>query len=182
MTLLVRQHNFPALPAMESSSEQAPSLSPRGGWRQAGSARAAMPSLTSPTPIGGNRSIGQRRTLPTAPRSAEIPQATAMPLPRRVPQRYHRTVPAVLAGPAGGRKLTPVRSRDGKIAGDAIGGPAFCAWPPKGDPSRPMRSACATPMAKALRPIRRGAKCTTVRRNAAWCGESSGWGPLRKGV
>jgi localization factor PodJL len=135
MTLLDGS-SIPALPAMESSSEQAPSAQPPadGGVKPAAPA-PVMPSLTSPTPIGRQSFNSSAPNASDSTASVEIPQATAMPFASPVTgSDITGTIPAMLAGPTG-RKLTTVQVPPTERLPDAIGGPVLRAAALKGDPS-----------------------------------------------
>jgi localization factor PodJL len=135
MTLLDGS-SIPALPAMESTSEQAPSAQPpaEDGAKPATPA-PVMPSLTSPTPIGRQSFNSSAPNASDGSASVEIPQATAMPFASPVTgSDITGTIPAMLAGPTG-RKLTTVQVPPTERLPDAIGGPALRAAALKGDPS-----------------------------------------------
>ncbi len=135
MTLLDGS-SIPALPAMESSSEQAPSAQPpaEDGAKPAAPA-PAMPSLTSPTPIGRQSFNSSAPNASDSTASVEIPQATAIPFASPVTgSDITGTIPATLAGPTG-RKLTTVQVPPTERLPDAIGGPVLRAAALKGDPS-----------------------------------------------
>src|SRR5712672_735053 len=135
MTLLDGS-SVPALPAMESSSEQAPSAQPPAddGAKPAAPA-PVMPSLTSPTPIGRQSFNSSAPSASDGTASVEIPQATAMPFASPVTgSDITGSIPAMLAGPTG-RKLTTVQIPPTERLPDAIGGPALRAAALKGDPS-----------------------------------------------
>jgi localization factor PodJL len=125
----------PQLPAMENSSEQAPSVQTHvdDGAKPAMPA-PAMPSMTSPTPIGR-----QSRNSP-APNasdsaSAPIPQTAAMPAALPVSTSDITGTIPVLQAASTGRKLTTVQVPPTERLPDAIGGPVLRSAALKGDPS-----------------------------------------------
>jgi len=135
MTLLDGS-SIPALPAMENSSEQAPSAQPPAddGAKPAAPA-PVMPSLTSPTPIGRQSFNSSAPSASDGTASVEIPQATAMPFASPVTgSDITGTIPTMLAGPTG-RKLATAQIPPTERLPDAIGGPALRAAALKGDPS-----------------------------------------------
>ena len=109
--------------------------------------------MTSPTPIGRQSFNTRSPTAPTAPRRSPIPQTAAAPAALAASASdVTGTIPAAPAPPAGG-KLGLVQIPPTERLPDAIGGPVLRAAALKGDPPRPMRSACASPKAKASRRI-----------------------------
>ena len=118
---------------MENSSEPAaPAQAPRRGeQRQARNAGAGRrPSMISPTPIGGNRTILPHRTRWTA-RAILIPPPAA-PLACRS-QRHHRRDPDAAAPPAASSRWSQVPPTE--RLPDGIGGPVLRAAALKGDPA-----------------------------------------------
>ena len=124
------------LPAMESSSEQAPpAASPADDGAKPAMPAPAAPSMTSPTPIG-------RQSLnSTAPGAADgtasvaIPQAPVPPSAPTAPDSdVTGTTPTVQATPIN-HKPTPVQPPTAERLPDAIGGPVLRTAALKGDPA-----------------------------------------------
>jgi localization factor PodJL len=123
-------------PAMESSSEQAPSPQPPAddGAKPALPSPAA-PSLTSPTPIGRQSLNSSAPSATDSTASVAIPQIPAPPSAPPAPDgEVTGTIPAVQAAPIS-RKPAPMQAATAERLPDAIGGPALRAAALKGDPA-----------------------------------------------
>jgi localization factor PodJL len=130
----------PPMPAMESSSEQAPSAQApaddgaKSGAKSIAPAPAA-PSMTSPTPIG-------RQSLNTsAPNTLDSAASVAIPPPAPVPAAspvsasdITGTIPTAPVSP-GSRKLMMIQVPPTESLPDSIGGPVLRTAALKGDPS-----------------------------------------------
>jgi len=131
MTLLDGS-SIPALLHGRVRASSAFGSAPRGGWRQAGSARAGDASRPRRRPIGRQSFNSSAPNASDSTASVEIPQATADTL-RLAGHRsdYHRHDSASWLGRpvANSRRTGPA---DGKIAGRPIGGPALRAAALKG--------------------------------------------------
>jgi localization factor PodJL len=135
MTLL-EGAGVPQLPAIENSSEQAPSAqSPADDGAKPAMPAPAEPSMTSPTPI-------DRQSLNSvAPGAADSTASVALPQTPIPPSSQLAantdvtgTTPTVQAAPTS-RKLTPVQIPPTERLPDAIGGPALRAAALWGDPT-----------------------------------------------
>jgi localization factor PodJL len=136
MTLLDGS-SVPALPAIESSSELAPSAqSPADDGAKPAAPAPAMPSMTSPTPIGRQSFNSSAPNAYDSTASVEVLQTTAMPFASQATTGSDITgaIPAMLAAPIT-RKLTMVQVPPTERLPDAIGGPVLRAAALKGDPS-----------------------------------------------
>ena len=133
MTLL--EGGVPQWPAMESSSEQAPSVpSPADNGAKPAMPAPAAPSMTSPTPIGRQSLNNAAPSAADGAASAAIPQAPAPPSAPPAPDGdVTGTIPTVQATPIGS-KPTPVQVPTERLP-DAIGGPVLRAAALKGDPT-----------------------------------------------
>ena len=131
MTLL-DSGSAPQLPAMENSSEPpAPAQAPADDTAKPGMPAPAMPSMTSPTPIG-------RQSLNNAA-PADTDSSASVAIPQAAPRRADPasdvtgTIPSRRA-PASG-KLALVQIPPTERLPDAIGGPVLRAAALKGDPT-----------------------------------------------
>ena len=133
MTLL--EGGVPQWPAMESSSEQAPSVpSPADDGAKPAMPAPAAPSMTSPTPIGRQSLNNAAPSAADGAASVAIPQAPAPPSAPPAPDGdVTGTIPTVQATPIGS-KPTPVQVPTERLP-DAIGGPVLRAAALKGDPT-----------------------------------------------
>jgi localization factor PodJL len=133
MTLL-DSGSAPQLPAVEHSSELPPSAqSPADDSAKPAMPAPAMPSMTSPTPIG-RQSLNSSAPNVSDSASAAIPQTTATPSASPVSAGdVTGAIPAAQAAPAS--KLTLVQIPPTERLPDAIGGPVLRAAALKGDPS-----------------------------------------------
>jgi len=133
MTLL--EGGVPQWPAMESSSEQAPSVpSPADDGAKPAVPAPAAPSMTSPTPIGRQSLNNAAPSAADGAASVAIPQAPAPPSAPPAPDGdVTGTIPTVQATPIGS-KPTPVQVPTERLP-DAIGGPVLRAAALKGDPT-----------------------------------------------
>ncbi|MFZ2156215.1 MAG: hypothetical protein WAV72_08865, partial [Bradyrhizobium sp.] len=137
MTLL-DSGTAPPMPAMESSNEPAPSLqAPADGGAKPAMPAPAMPSMTSPTPIGRqsfNNSAPGATSATDGAASVAIPQAV-MPAASPVSSAdITGAIPAQPAAPAS-RKLLQVQVPPTERLPEAIGGPVLRAAALKGDPT-----------------------------------------------
>jgi len=124
------------LPAIESSSEQAP-LAPSSADDGAKPAMPApaMPSMTSPTPIGRQSLNNAAPGAADGAASVAIPQTPAPPsAPPASDADVTGTIPTVPAAPIS-HKPAPVRAPTSERLPDAIGGPVLRAAALKGDPT-----------------------------------------------
>jgi localization factor PodJL len=124
----------PALPAMENSSEPAPSVfspAPADNGTRPAEPASVLPSLTSPMPIGRQslNTLAPNASLGTA--SVEIPPATATPA---TASDFTGSIQAPAPAPIS-RKLSMVQVPPTERLPDAIGGPVLRAAALKGDPS-----------------------------------------------
>lgn len=135
MTLL-DSGSAPPMPAIESSSEQAPSAqSPADDGAKPVMPSSETPSMTSPTPIGRQSFNGSVPGTTEGSASVQIPQAPAMPSPSQASSSdITGTIPAQPAAPAS-RKLMQVQVPPTERLPDAIGGPVLRAAALKGDPT-----------------------------------------------
>ncbi|HEX9361448.1 MAG TPA: hypothetical protein VF922_07800 [Bradyrhizobium sp.] len=133
MTLL--EGGMPQLPAMESSSEQMPSApSPADDGARPAIPAPAVPSLTSPTPIGRQSLNSAAPSAPDGTASVAIAQTPAPPPAPPAPGGdVTGTIPTVQATPIAS-KPTPVQTQSERLP-DAIGGPVLRAAALKGDPA-----------------------------------------------
>ena len=135
MTLL-DSGNVPPMPAMEDSSEAHPSLQPStdDGARPQMPA-PAMPSMTSPTPIGKQSQNSSAPNTLDSSASVAIPQAA--PAPAASPVSSSEITGTIPTAPVAvsSRKLTMVQIPSTEKLPDAIGGPVLRAAALKGDPS-----------------------------------------------
>lgn len=137
MTLL-DSGTAPPMPAMENSSEQAPALQPpaEDGARPTTPA-PAMPSMTSPTPIG-RQSFNNSNSAPGATdgtATVAIPQAAAIPVASPISAGdITGAIPAQPAATAS-RKLSQVQVPPTERLPEAIGGALLRAAALKGDPT-----------------------------------------------
>jgi len=133
MTLL--EGGVPQWPAMESSSEQAPSVpSPADDGAKPAVPAPAAPSMTSPTPIGRQSLNNAAPSAADGAASVAIPQAPAPPSAPPAPDGdVTGTIPTVQATPIAS-KPTPVQVPTERLP-DAIGGPVLRAAARKGDPT-----------------------------------------------
>jgi localization factor PodJL len=122
-------------PAMESSSEQAPSAqSPADDGAKPAMPAPAAPSMTSPTPIGRQSLNSPAPSATDGTASVAIPQTPAPPPAPPAPDGdVTGTIPAVQAAPVS-RKPAPVQALTTEKLPDAIGGPALRAAALNGDP------------------------------------------------
>jgi localization factor PodJL len=126
--------SVPPMPAMENSSEQAPSAqSPTDDGAKSIAPAPAAPSMTSPTPIG-------RQSLNTsAPNTLDSAASVAIPQPAPVASPVSAsditgTIPTAPVAPAS-RKLMMIQVPPTERLPDSIGGPALRTAALKGDPS-----------------------------------------------
>jgi localization factor PodJL len=133
MTLL--EGGVPQLPAMESSSEQAPSApSPADDGAKPAMPAPTEPSMTSPTPIGRQSLNNAAPSAADGAASVAIPQTPAPPSAPPAPDGdVTNTIPTVQATPIAS-KPTPVQAPSERLP-DAIGGPMLRAAALKGDPA-----------------------------------------------
>jgi localization factor PodJL len=128
MTLL-DSGGVPPLPAMENSSEPAPAQPPVDGGAKPATPGPAMPSMTSPTPIGRQSFNSSAPDAADGTASVPIPQTPAVPAHAG---DITGAIPAVTATPG---KLSLVQIPPTERLPDAIGGPVLRAAALKGDPS-----------------------------------------------
>ena len=139
MTLL-DSGNVPAMPAMEDSSEAQPTLQPPAEDAAKPQMPApAIPSLTSPTPIGKQSQNNSAPNTLDSSASVAIPQPTPQPAaaPAASPgtsSEVTGTIPTIPV-PAASRKLATVQIPAGEKLPETIGGPLLRAAALKGDPS-----------------------------------------------
>lgn len=126
--------SVPPMPAMENSSEQAPSAqSPADDGAKPVAPAPAAPSMTSPTPIG-------RQSLNTsAPNTLDSAASVAIPQPAPVASPVSAsditgTIPTAPVAPAS-RKLMMIQVPPTERLPDSIGGPVLRTAALKGDPS-----------------------------------------------
>jgi localization factor PodJL len=126
----------PSMPASESSSEPSPSALPEDNAKPAAPA-PAMPSLTSPTPIG-RQSMNAPITFDSTA-SVAIPQAATPVSAPTTAADITGTIPqadvAIPALPAANRKLALIQIPPTEKLPDGIGGPVLRTAALKGDPS-----------------------------------------------
>ncbi len=125
----------PSMPATENASEPAPSALPDDSAKPAAPA-PAMPSLTSPTPIGRQSMNAPVPSDGTA--SVVIPQAATPAATPITAADITGTIPqAEAASPAlpANRKLTLIQVPPTERLPDGIGGPVLRTAALKGDPS-----------------------------------------------
>ena len=136
MTLL-DSGSAPPMPAMENSSEPAPSAQPPAD----DSAKPAMPapatpSMTSPTPIGRQSLNSSAPDAADGTASVAIPQAAGVPAASPVSASDITGAIPAAAGRAGQPQTHAwCRSRRPKDCRTAIGGPVLRAAALKGDPT-----------------------------------------------
>ncbi len=127
----------PSIPSFENSSDQAPAAQPP----VAESARPApaMPSITSPTPIGKQSLNNPAPAAVEGGASVAIPQAAALPAPTAISPSDITgaipTPPATQPVAAASRQLMQVQVPPTERLPDAIGGPVLRAAALKGDAS-----------------------------------------------
>ena len=175
MTLL-DSGSAPQLPAMENSSEPPPpAQSPAADDAKPAMPAPAMPSMTSPTPIG-KQSLNSSAPDPLdSSASAAIPQARGSALRRSgLRQRRHRHN-------SGGAGTGQPQTDAGQVPPterlpDAIGGPVLRAAALKGDPAAAYRDrrALRRRQRRRCRISTRPRNGMTARRRPAWCRRSSG--------
>ena len=132
----------PSMPAMETSSQQpAPAQLPADDSAKPALPAPAMPSMTSPTPIGRQSLNSSAPNTLDSTASVAIPQTSAAPAAPAAPAAtpvsandITGTIPTVPVAP-GSRKLTLVQVPPTERLPDAIGGPVLRAAALKGDPS-----------------------------------------------
>jgi localization factor PodJL len=126
----------PSMPASEISSEPVPSAPPADNAAPTAPA-PAMPSLTSPTPIG-RQSLNAPPSAPDSTASIPIPQLAATPVAAPITAAdITGTIPQPAAMPAlpANRKLSLIQIPPEEKLPDAIGGPVLRTAALKGDPS-----------------------------------------------
>ena len=126
----------PPMPAVESSTDQAPAAQPPAEETVRPAAPTpAIPSMTSPTPIGRQSFNNPAPGAPDGTATVAIPQAAPIPAASPAPAGdITSALPAQPVAPAS-RKLTPVQIPPTERLPDAIGGPALRAAALKGDPT-----------------------------------------------
>jgi len=132
----------PPMPAMETSSQQpAPAQLPADDSAKPALPAPAMPSMTSPTPIGRQSLNGSAPNTLDSTASVAIPQTSAAPAAPAAPTAtpvsasdITGAIPTAPVAPAS-RKLTLVQVPPTERLPDAIGGPVLRAAALKGDPS-----------------------------------------------
>jgi localization factor PodJL len=131
----------PPMPAMENLSEPAPAQSPADDSAKPALPASAMPSMTSPTPIGRQSVNSSAPNTLDSTASVAIPQTSAAPAvppaSAAAPASANDitgTIPSAPVAPAS-RKLTLVQVPTTERLPDAIGGPLLRAAALKGDPS-----------------------------------------------
>jgi localization factor PodJL len=132
----------PSMPAMENLSEQpAPAQSPADDSAKPALPAPAMPSMTSPTPIGRQSLNSSAPNTLDGTASVAIPQTSAAPAAPPASAAapvsgsdITGTIPTAPVAP-GSRKLTLVQVPPTERLPDAIGGPVLRAAALKGDPS-----------------------------------------------
>jgi localization factor PodJL len=134
MTLL-DSGSAPQMPPMESASEPPASAQPPA---DAGAKPAtpdpAMPSMTSPTPIGRQSFNNAAPAAPDSSASVAIPQAATAPAAQPAPANdVTGSIPTPPASPSS-RKLTSVQVPPTERLPDGIGGPTLRAAALRGDP------------------------------------------------
>ncbi len=135
MTLLDNATQQAPAPETEISSEP-PAAAPADNAKPAPA--PALPSMTSPTPIGRQ---SFNAPAPGAPESASapIPQVTPPPTPPTPPADITGTIPqpepAAATAPMSGRKLTTIQIPAGEQLPEAIGGAVLRNAALKGDPA-----------------------------------------------
>jgi localization factor PodJL len=124
----------PPMPAMENSSEQAPSAqSPGADSAKPAMPDAATPSMTSPTPIGRQSFNSAAPGVSDSTVSVAIPQTSAMPPASPISSSdITGTIPAVQPAQTGHR-LGLVQVPPTERLPDGIGGPVLRAAALKGD-------------------------------------------------
>jgi len=128
--------SVPALPATESSGEQTPSIQwpTEDAARPAAPARA-MPSMTSPTPIGRQSFNGSAPNASDGTAPAEILPNAAIPSASPLSASdITGSVPIAQVAPSS-HKLTMVQVPPTERLPDAIGGPVLRTAALKGDPA-----------------------------------------------
>jgi localization factor PodJL len=131
--------NPPAMPASELSSEPTPSALPPADAATPAAPAPAMPSLTSPTPIGRQSLNAPVPSSPDTTASVPIPQLAAVPVaaPITAPDitgTIPQASPVIPALPAN-RKLSLIQIPPEEKLPDGIGGPVLRTAALKGDPA-----------------------------------------------
>lgn len=126
----------PPMSAIESSNEPAPSLqAPADDAAKPAMPAPAMPSMTSPTPIGRQSFNGSAPGATDGTASVAIPQAVTAPAASPISAGdITGAIPAQPATPTG-RKLMQVQVPPSERLPEAIGGPVLRAAALKGDPT-----------------------------------------------
>ena len=128
--------SVPALPATESSGEQTPSIQwPAEDAAKPAAPAPAMPSMTSPTPIGRQSFNGSAPNASDGAASAEIPPNAAIPSASPLSASdITGSVPIAQVAPTS-HKLTMVQVPPTERLPDAIGGPLLRTAALQGDPA-----------------------------------------------
>jgi localization factor PodJL len=126
----------PPVPAMENSIEPAPSVqAPAENGAKPATPAPAMPSMTSPTPIGRQSLNTAAPDAADSTASVPIPQTNATLIASPVSAGdITGSIPAVQTSPAS-HKLTMVQVPPTEKLPDGIGGPVLRAAALKGDPT-----------------------------------------------
>jgi localization factor PodJL len=126
--------SVPPMPAMENSSEQAPSTQSSGGdGARPAMPDAATPSMTSPTPIGKQSYINVVPNISDSTVSVPIPQISSTPPTSPISSSdITGAIPAVQPAQAG-RKFGLVQVPPTERLPEGIGGPVLRAAALKGD-------------------------------------------------
>jgi localization factor PodJL len=124
----------PSMPESEISSEPPPAAPPPA--ESAKPPAPAMPSMTSPTPIGRQSLNAPLSITPDSTASVVIPQAPAPVAAPITATDITGTIPQVSANPApANRKLSLIQVPPEEKLPDGIGGPVLRTAALKGDPS-----------------------------------------------
>ena len=132
MTLL-DSGNAPQLPAVENSSESPLAQPPADDSARPAMPAPAMPSMTSPTPIG--RQSFNSSAPDTSDSTASVPIPQTMATSAAAPARTDDITGTIPAMPAAPDKLSLVQIPPTERLPDAIGGPVLRAAALKGDAS-----------------------------------------------
>jgi localization factor PodJL len=127
--------SVPVPPAVESSSEPAPSAqAPADDVAKPAEPVPVMPSLTSPTPLGRQSLNGAAPNTSGGTASVEIPQAAAIAASPVSSSDITGTIPTAQV-PQVSRRLTMVQVPPTERLPDTIGGPVLRTAALKGNPS-----------------------------------------------
>jgi localization factor PodJL len=126
----------PSMPESEISSEPPPAAAPPAESAKPTMPAPAMPSMTSPTPIGRQSINAPAPAASDSTASVAIPQAPAPVAAPITAADITGTIPQVSANPApANRKLSLIQIPPEEKLPDGIGGPVLRTAALKGDPS-----------------------------------------------